>query len=143
MRMITCFCHLENDKCNGHMKQCKCLIFIAFDCHCNHFYPINRKIYEKSFEKLKKNWNQPQNLSKFWDFTSNCQKHPVFFNISEKNSFLNRTIGLKKSFLNQTTYVLKKSVVPTIFLKSRFFLKSGFLKSRFHCIHQMAGKSVY
>ena len=109
------------------MKQCKCLIFIAFDCHCNHFYPINRKIYEKSFEKLKKNWNQPQNLSKFWDFTSNCQKCPVFFNISEKNSFLNQTIGLKKSFLNQTTYVLKNRLYQQSFLNRDSFLNRAFL----------------
>ena len=88
------------------MKQCKCPRFIAFDCLCRHFYPLNRKIY-KTFLKNFKNWNQPQKLSKFLDFTSNCQKMPWFFNISEKKYFLNQKLGLGKSFLNETIYVLK------------------------------------
>ena len=76
----------------------------------------------KIFLKNLKNGNQPQKLSKFCDFTSNCQKTPCFFNISEKKSFLNRTIGLRKSFLNQTTYVLKNRLYQQSFLNRDSFL---------------------
>ena len=109
------------------MKQCKCLIFIGFDCHCKHFYALNRKIYKKKVFKNQKNWNQLQNLSIFWDFASNCQKTPCFFNISEKKSFLNQTIGLGKSFLNQTTYVLKNWLYQQSFLNRDSFLNQASL----------------
>ena len=65
----------------------------------------------KVFLKNLKNWNQPQKLSKFCDFTSNCQKTPCFFNISEKYSFLNQTTYVLKNWMLQQSFLNRDSTV--------------------------------
>ena len=83
-----------------------------------------------------------QSATKFEILPQIVKNTLFFFNISEKNSFLNRTIDQRKSFLNQTTYVLcKKSIVATIFLKSRFFLKSGLIEA--HKFYSQYTKNIF
>ena len=57
----------------------------------------------------------------------NYQKTPYFFNLSEKKSFLNWTLGLEKYFLNQTTYALKNRLQQLSFLNQDSFLNQAFL----------------
>ena len=65
------------------MKQCKCLIFIAFDCHLNIFMPLIEK-YKKSFEKFKKIEISHRNCQNFEILPQIVKKGPVFITFLKK-----------------------------------------------------------